>query len=65
MSLQQPYAVEHDGSVTTNLHPRVRALLERLSRINYVIDCHRQAIAMQSQRRAEVQAELRALEGRS
>lgn len=64
MSLQQAYAVERDGNVSTDLEPKIRALLERLSRINYVIDMHRQGIAMQSKRRAEVQAELEALEVR-
>jgi len=64
-SVQQSYAVEHDGTVTTDLSPRVRSLLERLSRLNSVIDMHRQAIAMQSKRRAEVQAELDRLEVQS
>lgn len=63
MSVQHSYAVEHDGCVTTDLSPRVQALLERLSRINYVIDMHREAIAMQTRRRAEVQAELARIEG--
>lgn len=59
------YAVERDGCVTSNAHlsPRVLALLERMSRITYVIDMHRQAIAMQSTRLAELQAELEAIEG--
>lgn len=60
-SLQHGYAVER-GCVSTDLDPKVLALLERLSRINYVIGAHRAAIAMQSRRRAEVQAELERLE---
>lgn len=65
-NVSRAYAVEHDGTICTagNLDPRVRVLLERLSRINYVIDAHRAAIAMQSKRRAEVQAELEALEAK-
>jgi hypothetical protein len=64
-TVSRPYAVERGNVVPdSEITPRVRALLERLSRINYVIDAHRAAIAMQSKRRAEVQAELEALEAK-
>ena len=63
MSLQHAYAVEHDGSVTTDLSPRVRSLIERIARCGYMIDRHREGIAINQRRIAEAQAELQRIEG--
>lgn len=65
MSLQHVYAVEHDGSVTsrTQMDPRARAIIERMARCVYVIDKHREGIAINSRRLAELQAELDRIEG--
>lgn len=64
MSLRQNYAVEADGTVSHDLDPRVRAILERMARCAYMIDQHRQGIAINSQRIAELRAELERLEAR-
>ena len=50
------FVVERDSTVTTmsDIEPRVRAIAERISRINYVIDCHQQGIALQSRRRMDL-----------
>ena len=50
------FVVERDSTVTpmSDIEPRVRAIAERISRINYVIDCHWQGIALQSRRRTDL-----------
>ena len=65
MSLPQPYAVEHDGSITTSdqLIPAVRRILEKMARCSYMISMHREGIALNSRRLAELQAELQRVEG--
>lgn len=64
VTLARAYAVEHDGRVSTDLDPRARAILERMTRVAYVLDCHRQAVAKHSRTLAELRAELEALEVR-
>ncbi len=61
-TLARAYAVEHDGQVVTDLDPRARAILERMARVAYVLDCHRQAIARHSRTLAELRGELEAIE---
>jgi hypothetical protein len=57
-------ACEPAATPEPELEPRVRALLEHLARINYVADRHREALAILGQRKAAVEAELAAIEGR-
>ncbi len=65
-SIPKNYAVERDGIVTTesDLSPVVRAILERMGRVAYVLDCHRQAVAKHSQYLLELRRELDEIEGR-
>ena len=60
MSLQHHYAVHRDGHVETCLDftPDVRAILERIARCAYMVDMHRQGIALNSTRIEELRAEL-------
>ena len=60
------YAVAGDGAVIpeSELTPAARAIIERMSRVAYVLDCHRQAIARHSRTLAELRSELEALEAR-
>ena len=65
-SIRRTYAVEHDGRVTpeSDLSPEARRILERMARCAYMIDQHRQGIALNSKRIAELRAELERLEVR-
>ena len=64
-SPQHGYAVEN-GSVIpeTDLSPQARAVLERMARCCYMIDRHREGIALNSRRLAELRAELERIEAR-
>lgn len=66
MESLHPYAVHKDGHVETDseLSPATRAILERMARVAYVLDCHRQAAANHSRHLVELQAKLAALEVR-
>lgn len=55
-------AVARTGQDVPKSDPRAQALLERMARVAYVLDCHREAIAKHSQHLAELQAELERLE---
>jgi len=59
------YAVRSDCAVVpeSDLSPVARAILERMARCAYMIDCHREGIALNSQRIAALQAELALSEG--
>lgn len=65
-SLQHSYAVEH-GSVIpeSDLSPAARAILERMARCSYMISMHREGIAINSRRLAELRRELDTVEARS
>ena len=65
MILHQQYAVHRDGHVETCLDfpPGVRAILERIARCAYMVDMHREGIALNSRRIEELRAELARLEG--
>ena len=54
------YAVRRDCAVVpeSDLTPVARAILERMARCAYMIDRHREGIAVNSQRIAEYRAEL-------
>lgn len=60
MSLQHHYAVHRDGHVETCLDftPGVRAILERIARCAYMVDMHREGIAVNSTRIEELRVEL-------
>ena len=58
------YAVERDGNVTTDLDTRTQAIIEKMSRVAYVLDCHQQAIAKHARHLAELRAELMRTRGR-
>jgi hypothetical protein len=58
------HAVETDGTVTTDLDPKVRALLERIARSGHMIQMHRQGIALNQRRILDAQAELDRLQAR-
>jgi hypothetical protein len=58
METLHAYAVERDGNVTTDLDPRTQAIVEKMSRIAYVLGCHEQAIAKHSRCLAELRAQL-------
>lgn len=64
MILQHHYAVHRDGHVETCLdfNPGVRAILERISRCAYMVDMHREGIALNSRRMEELRAELARME---
>jgi len=62
-TVARAYAVERGGVVPeSELSPQARSILERMARVAYVLDCHRQAIARHSQHLAELRTELEALE---
>ena len=65
MSLQHHYAVHRDGHVETCLDftSSVHAILERIARCAYMVDMHREGIALNSTRIEELRAELARLEG--
>ena len=58
------YAVERDGNVTTDLDPKTQAIIERMSRVAYVLDCHQQAVAKHARHLVELRAELVRTKGR-
>ena len=64
MSLQHDYAVHRDGHVETCLDfaPGIRAILERIARCAYMVDMHREGIALNSQRMEELRAQLEQME---
>lgn len=66
MTSLHPHAVGRDGTVTTedDVSPAARAILERMARVAYVLDCHRQAVAKHSRHLAELQTEIEALDVR-
>ena len=61
-TVARAHAVEHDGTVTTDLDPRARAILARMARCAYMIDRHREGIALNSRRLAELRSELEEIE---
>lgn len=64
-NVSRAYAVECGGVVPeSELSPAVRAILERMARVAYVLDCHRAAVAKHSRTLAELRSELEALEVR-
>ena len=64
-TLARAYAVESGGVVPdSELSPAARAILERMARVAYVLDCHRAAVAKHSRTLAELRGELEALEVR-
>ena len=64
MKTLHAYAVERDGNVTTDLDPVTQAIVERMSRVAYVLSCHQQAVEKHSRCLAELRTELTRLEGR-
>ena len=58
------YVVERDCNVTTDLDPKTQAIIEKMSRVAYVLDCHRQAVAKHARHLAELRAELVRARGR-
>ena len=66
METLHAYAVERDGTVTANsaLSSEARAILERMARCAYMIDRHREGIALNSWRLAELRSELAEIEGK-
>ena len=55
METLHAYAVERDGNVTTDLDPRTQVIIEKMSRVVYVLVCHRQAVEKHSRHLAELQ----------
>jgi 23S rRNA pseudoU1915 N3-methylase RlmH len=57
------YAVESDGSITdnANLTKEERRIIEKMARCSYMISMHREGIALNSRRLAELDAELQRL----
>ena len=64
MSLQPHHAVHRDGHVEACLDftPGVHAILERIARCAYMVDMHREGIALNSRRMEELRAELERME---
>ena len=64
MQILHAHAAERDGTITPepDLDPRARAILERIARAGYMIDRHREGIALNQQRILEAQAELERIE---
>ena len=58
------YAVERDGNVSTDLDARTQAIIERMSRVAYVLSCHRQAVEKHSRQLAELESSLKRLRAR-
>ena len=58
------YAVERDGNVTTDLDPRTQAIIEKMSRVAYVLGCHQEAVEKHSRCLAELRTQLTRLEGK-
>ena len=58
METLHAYAVERDGNVTTDLDPRTQAIIEKMSRVAYVLGCHQQAVEKHSHQLAELQSAL-------
>lgn len=63
-TISRSYIARHDGNVTHDTDPRVMALLQRISRCGYLIDQHRQGIAINSRCIAELRAGLERIEVR-
>ena len=65
MILHQQYAVHRDGHVETRFDfaPHVQAILDRLTRCNYMVEMHQQGIQLNCRRMEELHAELARLEG--
>ena len=65
MRLQHHNAVHRDGQVENCLDftPGVGAIVERIARCAYMVDMHREGIALNSRRIEELRAELARLEG--
>ena len=55
MEILHAYAVECDCNVTTDLDPRTQAIIEKMSRVAYVLGCHQQAVDKHSRQLAELQ----------
>jgi hypothetical protein len=64
METLHAYAVERDGNVTTDLDPRTQAIIEKMSRVVYVLSCHRQAVEKHSRQLAELQFALARIRAR-
>ena len=64
MATLHAYAVERDGNVTTDLDPRTQAIIEKMSRVVYVLGCHRQAVEKHSRQLAELQFALARIRAR-
>ena len=58
------YVVERDGNVTTDLDPKTQVIIEKMSRVAYVLGCHQEAVEKHSRCLADLRAELTQLEGR-
>ena len=58
------YAVERDGNVTTEFDPVTQAIIEKMSRVAYVLGCHQEAVEKHSRCLAELRTELTRLEAR-
>jgi len=52
------YVVERDGNVTTDLDPKTLAIIEKMSRVAYVLDCHQRAVVKHARHLVELGAEL-------
>lgn len=58
MQTLQKNVVERDDFVTAGLNQSTQELLEKLHRVSYVLDCHKQAIERHSHQLTELRAEL-------
>ena len=64
METLHAYAVERDGNVTTDLDSVTQAIIEKMSRVAYVLGCHQEAVEKHSRCLAELRTELTRLEAR-
>ena len=55
------YAVRSDCTVVSEseLSPEARAIIQKMGRVAYVLDCHRQAVNKHSSTMAELRTELK------
>ena len=58
METLHTYVVEHDRSVCSDLDPQTQAIIEKMSRVAYVLGCHRQAVEKHSRQLVELQSAL-------
>ncbi len=58
METLHAYAVERDGNVATDLDQRTRSIVEKMSRVAYVLGCHQQAVEKHTRQLAELQSAL-------